>query len=255
MNLPVEHAESLAGLPGISHGYFGRVGGVSKPPFDTLNCSRSIGDDARAVAQNRAAALSVVGGERLAVPRQVHGTDILTISQPLPEEAPPEADGVVTSARGIALGILTADCVPVLLADPEARVIGACHAGWRGAVGGVVAATVGAMKGLGAVPSRIQAAIGPAITAENYEVGPDWAAGFLAEDSHFARYISKPRGEREHFDLPGFVLDRLREAGIDNPGRVGGCTYAEPVRYYSHRYATHRQEQTGRQVSLICLER
>jgi YfiH family protein len=252
---PVERAASLASLSRIQHGFFGRRGGESAPPFDTLNCSRSVGDDARAVAGNRAAVLSVIGAERLAVPRQVHGTKILSVTQPLPDHPRRDADGLVTSARGLALGILTADCVPVLLADPDARVIGACHAGWRGAVGGVVDRTVRAMKAIGAVPSRIEAAIGPAISAENYEVGPDWTAAFLAGDSQFSRFVSRPDGGREHFDLPEFVLDRLRHAGVVNPERVGGCTYAEPTRYFSHRYATHRRGRTGRQISLIAIER
>ena len=253
MTPPVETSALLSGLPGARHGFFGRRGGVSTGAFASLNCSATVGDDPDAVASNRGTALAAVGATRLALCRQVHGAGIAAVAGPFAEDARPEADAMVTDTPGLALGILTADCVPVLLADPQAGVIGACHAGWRGAVAGVVENIVSAMRAAGADPSRIRAAIGPAISQSNYEVGPDWATALLARDPAHARYLATPAGGRAHFDLPGFVLDRLRDAGVGEPGQTGGCTFADPARYFSHRYATGRAASAGRQIALIVL--
>jgi YfiH family protein len=160
---------------------------------------------------------------------------------------------MVTGHHGLLLGILTADCAPILLADPEASVIGAVHAGWKGAVSGIAEATVDAMVRLGADRSRIVAAIGPTISAANYEVGAEFAADLLARHPLAASRIARPNGGREHFDLAGFIVDRLRSAGVGLVNDLGICTYAEPKRYFSHRRATHEGTTTGRQIALIAL--
>ena len=164
-----------------------------------------------------------------------------------------EADAMVTRLPTLALGILTADCTPILFADAKAGVIGATHAGWRGAVDGICGATIAAMVDLGADPARIVAAIGPTISATNYEVGPAFMTDFVALQPDGRRHFSAPPGKRTHFDLPGFVEAQLRDAGVLVIDRVGGCTYGDPARYFSHRYATHQQSKTGRQLAIIGL--
>ena len=154
---------------------------------------------------------------------------------------------------GLALGILTADCTPILFADAQAGVIGAAHAGWKGAMGGIAEATVAAMVDLGARPERIVAAIGPTISLQNYEVGPQFAADLLRDHRDAENRIARPAGGREHFDLPGFVFDHLMAAGVGVVDDLGLCTYAEPKKYFSHRYATHHQTTAGRQLSVIGL--
>jgi YfiH family protein len=250
---PAETAGSLSALSVVRHGFFGRRGGISAGPFASLNCSFGQGDDPAAVHANLDAVRAALNLEALAISRQVHGTDVVEVSAPYPWDARLDADAMVTARPGIGLGILTADCVPVLLADPQAAIIAAFHAGWRGALAGIAGATVRAMTSRGAAAHRIRAAIGPAISAANYEVGPQWAATLLARDPAFARYLSTPDGGREHFDLPRFVIDRLRDEGIDNPEPVGGCTYAMPEIYFSHRYAARRGASTGRQLAVIAL--
>jgi len=164
-----------------------------------------------------------------------------------------EADAMVTGLPGIVLGILTADCAPVLLADPGAGVIGAFHAGWRGAVDGISHRTLAAMVALGADPARIVAAIGPTISQRNYEVGPDFAAALLAKHRDAGNRLATPKGGRAHFDLPGFVFDQLHGAGIGLVEDLGICTYADPKRYFSHRFATHGGTTAGRQIALVGL--
>ena len=244
---------TLSGFEGIKHAFFGRRGGVSTGDFASLNVSETLGDDLSNVAKNRAQAVESIGfpGSALATLKQVHSTAVLTLTAPSPER--PEGDAIVTATPGLVLGILTADCAPVLLADPEAGVIGAFHAGWKGAIGGIAEGTVRAMAALGADPARIVAAIGPTISAPNYEVGPDFAADLLAKHPKAENRLSAPGGDREHFDLPGFVLDRLRDAGVGLTENLAICTYAHPDRYFSHRYATHRGTATGRQIALIGL--
>jgi YfiH family protein len=255
MSIPFEQSRALAALPGIRHGFFGRRGGVSTGVFASLNMSESSGDELNLVASNRAQAVEEIGfaPSSLATLRQVHSNSVLYLTAPPTSGAPPEADAMVTNVRGLVLGILTADCAPILLADPQAGVIGAAHAGWKGAVGGITYATVLAMVGLGAHPSRIVAAIGPTISFENYEVGPQFAEDLLARHRDAANRISSPAGGREHFDLPGFVFDQLHGAGVGLVNDLGICTYAEPKRYFSHRRATHEGGTTGRQIALIGL--
>lgn len=255
MSIPFEQSDALAGLSGVRHGFFGRRGSMSTGTFASLNMSESTGDGLNLVASNRAQAVEAIGFSpgSLAVARQVHSTMVITLSSPpLPDERP-EADAMVSNVPGMVLGILTADCAPILFADPEAGVIGAAHAGWKGAVGGIIEATVNAMVGLGADPARIVAAIGPAISLGNYEVGPEFAADLVTRHWRAADHIARPTGNREHFNLPGFVFDRLEDAGVGYVNDLGICTYAEPERYFSHRRATHEGTTTGRQIALIGL--
>lgn len=255
MSLPFETSRALERIPGIRHGFFGRRGGVSTGEFASLNVSDSSGDKLNHVAENRAQIAGILGfsPEALVTMKQVHSVTVLEVTrQPSPGERP-EADAFVTRVHGLALGILTADCTPILFADPEARVMGAAHAGWKGATGGIAEATVAAMVDLGARPDRIFAAIGPTISARNYEVGPEFATNLLRDHRDAENRITKPEGGREHFDLPGFVFDHLIAAGIGLVDDLGICTYAEPKKYFSHRYATHKAITTGRQLSVIGL--
>ena len=255
MSIPFETSRALERLTGIRHGFFGRRGGVSTGEFASLNVSASSGDKLNHVAQNRAQIAGLLGfsSEQLVTVKQVHSVTVLEVTrQPSPDDVP-EADALVTRVHGLALGILTADCTPILFADPEARVIGAAHAGWKGATGGIAEATVAAMVDLGARPDRIVAAIGPTISGPNYEVGPEFAANLLREHRDAENRITRPNGGREHFDLPGFVFDHLMAAGVSVVDDLGICTYAEPKKYFSHRYATHKGINTGRQLSVIGL--
>lgn len=255
MSLPFETSRALERVTGIRHGFFGRRGGVSTGEFASLNVSVSAGDRLNHVAENRAQISGVLGfsADQLVTMKQVHSVTVMEVTrQPKPDDIP-EADAIVTRVHGLALGILTADCTPILFADPEARVIGAAHAGWKGATGGIAEATVEAMIDLGARRDRIIAAIGPTISGPNYEVGPEFAANVLRDHRDAANRITTPSGGREHFDLPGFVFDQLMASGIALVDDLGICTYAEPKKYFSHRYATHKGIITGRQLSVIGL--
>lgn len=236
----------------VPHGFFGREGGVSAAPFASNNMSTSVGDSEAAVEANRAAALAALGfaPTALCLLKQVHSARVETLDKVI---APGtiEADALVTKTPGLVLGILTADCTPILLVDHEAGVVGAAHAGWRGAVDGIAGATVAAMAALGANPARIAAAIGPTISQPNYEVGAQFEADVMALHPDAGRFFSTPAGGRPHFDLPALVEAQLSAAGIQKVERVGGCTYAQPERYFSHRYATHNATQTGRQIALV----
>ncbi len=239
----------------IRHGFFGREGGVSDGDFSSLNMSVAVGDDPARVAKNRSRAMAALDlpAAALGMVKQVHSSSVVVMTEPVEGDLQ-EADAMVTGVRGLTLGILTADCTPILLADPDAGVIGAAHAGWKGAADDIVYATVIAMVALGADPARIRAAIGPTISAENYEVGPQFAADLVARHPQAAVRITKPAPDaREHFDLPGFVGDQLVGAGVGKVDNLHLCTYAEPKRWFSHRWATHQGTTTGRQVALIAL--
>ena len=255
MIAPFDQSRALGALPRIRHGFFGRRGGASTGIFASLNVSEASGDKLNHVAQNRRQATETLGFpvENLATVKQVHSTTVVAITSPPHSNERLEADAMVSNLPGIILGILTADCAPVLLADPEAGVIGAFHAGWKGAIGGIGYGTVMAMVALGADPDRIVAAIGPTISMTNYEVGPEFAADLLKQHRDAGNRISKPDGGREHFDLPGFVFDQLHGAGVGLVDDLKLCTYAEPKRFFSHRYATHHGTTTGRQMALIGL--
>jgi len=255
MTIPFEQSRALERLTGVRHGFFGRRGGNSTGHFSSLNASESVGDKPIHVQKNREQMAGLLGfsSAALAQVKQVHSARVVVLTDPAAIAERPEADAIVTDIRGAALGILTADCTPILLADAEAGVIGAAHAGWRGAVTGIAEATVLAMVSLGAAPERIVAAIGPTISEANYEVGPEWAAELLKHHRDAANRISRPEGGREHFDLPGFVFDHLIEAGVGVVDDLRLCTYAEPKKYFSHRWATHKSIPTGRQLSIIGL--
>ena len=247
--------ERFAGS-GVRHGFFTRAGGVSEGLYRGLNVGLGSQDDAASVAANRARVARSMGvePERLLTLYQVHSPDALVVRGPWPGERP-NADAMVTDIPGIAIGVLAADCGPVLFADAEAGVIGAAHAGWKGAFTGVLEATVRAMEGLGASRARIQAVLGPSISAENYEVGPEFVERFVAADAaNSAWFASSGRDGHAFFDLNGYTVDRLSRAGVA-AGMVGRCTYADPDSFFSYRRATHRQEPDyGRQISAIVLE-
>jgi YfiH family protein len=257
MTVPFEQSRALARLGGIRHGFFGRRGGTSTGDFASLNASDSVGDRPANVEKNREQMMAALGLQPagLARVKQVHSARVVVLTDPAAIGERPEADAIVTDIAGASLGITTADCTPILLADAEAGVIGAAHAGWRGAVTGIAEATVMAMVSLGADPERIVAAIGPTISEPNYEVGPEWAAELLRHHRDAANRISTPEGGREHFDLPGFVFDHLIGAGVSVVDDLRLCTYAEPKKYFSHRWATHKGIPTGRQLSIIGLVR
>lgn len=255
MSAPVEKSIELNAVPNLRHGFFGRRGGVSTGVYASLNMALASDDDMNLVASNRTHALESLGfpGAALVGLTQVHSSEVVALSVAPAPGILPKADALVTKVPGLALSILTADCVPILFVDPVSGVIGAAHAGWKGAMGGVIANTVAAMTALGARPQNIRAAIGPAISGDNYEVGPQFAADLLARHPGAAKRITKQEGAREHFDLPGFVSDQLAAAGVGKIERVGGCTYARPELYFSHRRATHAGATTGRQMAVIGL--
>jgi polyphenol oxidase len=241
-------------LDAVPHGFFGRQGGLSEGPFASLNASVAVGDDAHIVDRNRQQAKSQIAhGRKLVLLKQVHSNRVVAVTRPNDRDVPIEADGLVTNHHGLLLGILTADCAPILLADTEAGVVGAAHAGWKGAVDNIAYSVVIAMIGLGARPENIRAAIGPTISGVNYEVGPDFAASVLEKHPQVGARIVRSEGEREHFDLPGFVFDQLKRAGVGHVADSRICTYADPAAYFSHRYATHHGITTGRQISIIGL--
>ncbi len=240
-------------LAGIAHGFMTRRGGVSTGPVASLNCGYGADDDQAAVAENRRrAAEAVLSGAALVGLYQVHSPEVVTVRQPWSEAERPRADAMVTDQPGVLLGILTADCAPVLLADREAGVIGAAHAGWRGAHGGVIEGTVAAMEALGAQAGRITAAVGPCIAQPSYEVGDDLRALFSHED---ARFFVPGRPGHHQFDLPGYVAHRLARSGVGVNAVLVRDTYAEAEAFFSFRRATHHDEPTyGRQLSLIGLD-
>ncbi len=252
MTLEVRRAEALAPL---AHGFFTRLGGASSGIFAGLNCGPGSSDLADCVAINRARAAEVlgVGPDALVTLHQVHSADVIALDAP-PNGARPRADALVTATPGVVLGVLTADCQPVLFADPEAGVIGAAHAGWKGALAGVLEATVDAMAGLGARRERIRAVIGPTISQRAYEVGPEFLARFLDADAAYARFFAGGTGDRMLFDLPAFGLHRLREAGVGHAEWTRHCTYSDPVHFYSYRRSVHESEADyGRLLSAIRL--
>lgn len=244
-------------LNGIRHGFLGRRGGVSTGEVAGLNVGHGCGDDPALVAENRRrAAEAVAPGARLVTVYQVHSPDCVTVDDsPWSEEARPHADALVTDRPGLVLGILTADCAPVLFADREAGVIGAAHAGWKGAVAGVTDRTVEAMEALGADRSRIVAAVGPCIAQASYEVDDAFRERFVGEDAANARFFAQGRTGHWQFGLEAYVAARLLAAGIAGVEELGLDTYASPERFFSFRRATHRAEPAyGRQIALISLD-
>ena len=244
-------------LDGVPHGFLGRRGGVSTGDVASLNTGLGSGDDPAAIAENRRrAAESVLPGAALVGVYQVHSPDCVTVDAPWSDADRPQADALVTRRPGVLLGVLTADCAPVLLADRAAGVAGAAHAGWKGALGGVTDNTIAAMEALGARREAIVAAIGPCIARASYEVDAAFRDRFLTADPATERHFAEGRAGHFQFDLEGYVAARLAQAGIARVECLGQDTYAQPARFHSFRRATHRGEAAyGRQISLIACPR
>ncbi|WP_417712935.1 peptidoglycan editing factor PgeF [Pseudophaeobacter arcticus] len=238
----------------VHHGFFTRRGGASSGIFHGLNCGVGSSDQREAVMLNRARVAEAmnVAPTALVGVHQIHSADVAVITGPTTER--PHADAMVTKTPGVALGILTADCQPVLFADPEAGVIGAAHAGWRGALDGVLEATLDAMEDLGADRANTCAVIGPSISQRAYEVGPEFFEDFLQKDPEHSRFFAQGREGRYQFDLPGLGLHLLRQAGIGQAEWTRHCTYSDAELFYSYRRTTHAGEADyGRLISCITL--
>ena len=244
--------------PGIRHAFFTRQGGVSEGLFGSLNCGFGSGDEPQRVAANRAIAMARLGqtSDRLVTVRQIHSARVVVVERPWCREESPTADGLVTAIPGIALGVLAADCAPILFYDPVARVIGAAHGGWRGALGGVVDATIARMAELGAERPHIRAAIGPCIARRSYEVGPEFPQPFVTEDPGNIRFFAPaPSLGRFLFDLGGYIAHRLARAGITTVEVTPHDTVAEEERFFSYRRARLRGERCyGLGLSAIVIE-
>jgi polyphenol oxidase len=242
-------------LDGVTHGFFTRKGGASSGIYSGLNCGGGSGDLKDAVAMNRArvAAAMNLAPDALISVHQTHSATALPVTEAFADPRP-EADAMVTATPGVALTILTADCEPVLFADRDAGVIGAAHAGWKGALGGVLEATLDAMEALGAKRENTSAVIGPTLSQAAYEVGPEFVERFIDEDRDYARFFANGEGDRALFNLPAFGLHRLREAGVGHADWTHHCTYSDPARFYSFRRSVHRKESDyGRLISVIRL--
>ncbi|UMY18041.1 peptidoglycan editing factor PgeF [Methylobacterium organophilum] len=249
-------APELSSHSAIRHAFFTRQGGVSEGLYASLNGGIGSRDAPERVTENRARMCAQLGlpAANLVSLYQVHSADVVTVEAPFPLDGRPKADGMVSRVPGIVLGIATADCGPLLFADPEGRVVGAAHAGWKGALGGVIEATVAAMVALGARRERIVAVLGPTIAQASYEVGVEFVERFRAEAPGSERFFVDGRPGHAQFDLPGFILARLQQAGVAEAVSLGLCTYADPERFYSYRRATHRAESDyGRLISAIAL--
>jgi len=253
---PFLSARSLD-LPGVAHAFFTRRGGVSAAVYASLNGGVGSRDAPEAVAENRKRMAAALGlpADRLAVPYQVHSADAIAISGPWAPDARPRCDGLVTATPGLALGVTGADCGMILFADPAARVVGAAHAGWKGALTGVVEATVAAMTRLGARPEAIVAALGPCIAQESYEVGPEFVAAFAdAGEAPERFFVASRRPGHSMFDLKAYIAERAARAGVGRFEDMGLDTYADDARFFSYRRTTHRREPDyGRLVSAIAL--
>jgi polyphenol oxidase len=241
----------------VRHAFFTREGGVSQGIFAALNCGQGSGDDPALVRRNRAIAMQTLAAapEALVTAYQVHSRDALLVREPWAPDARPKVDALVTDRPGVVLGILTADCAPLLFADAAAGVIGAAHAGWRGALLGVAESAIEIMCERGAVASRIVAAIGPCIGPDSYEVGPEFPAPFLAADAKSARFFKAAKRPRHfYFDLPGYIAARLAKLGLHSVEAARADTLADEERFFSYRRATLRGEKDyGRLLSAICL--
>jgi YfiH family protein len=250
-------AQSLGRLAAIRHGFFDRTGGVSQGVYATLNGGVGSDDAPENVTTNRARMANALGvpPDRLLTPYQIHSPDVATVDAPWTPDNRPRADALVTATPLLAIGVSTADCGPLLFADPQARVIGAAHAGWRGAFTGVIEATVAAMEKLGAARGRIVAALGPVISQPNYEVGAEFVERFAAADAGNSRFFApSKRAGHAMFDLNGYIAARVERAGIEHFEDLGLCTYADPARFYSFRRTTHLAEPDyGRHINAIVL--
>lgn len=248
----------LSAIPTIRHGFFTRKGGASSGIYSSLNCGIGSGDDRALVLKNRATAASMLTAEanKLCLPTQVHSAKAIIVEAPWSADNQPEGDALVTATPGIAVGVLTADCLPILLCDPKAAVVAAVHAGWKGALGGVIEAALTAMASLGAHPADMICAIGPVIAQPSYEVGPEFYERFHQEDPHNDMYFLPSRQQRHFlFDLPGYAKDRLADAGIKAINILAHDTCLDEDNFYSFRRATLRKEAAyGRQLSAIMIK-
>ncbi|MHB8528549.1 MAG: peptidoglycan editing factor PgeF [Caulobacteraceae bacterium] len=255
--VPLLHSPMLSEMTGVRHAFFTRRGGVSRGIYESLNTGLGSGDDPARVAENRRRAADVFGLEagRLNTPYQLHSAEV-RVADAAWGERRPRGDGVATRAPGLICGALAADCAPVLLADARAGVVAAVHAGWRGALDGVIEAAVAAMLDLGAKPSRLVAAVGPCIGPDSYEVGPEFLARFKAEAPGSETFFAAATApDKRRFDLPAFVLSRLASAGVERAEWIGRDTYAEEDEFFSNRRALHRGEDGyGRLLSAVLLE-
>jgi YfiH family protein len=253
----VVHAVSLARCAGVRHGFFTREDGASKGLYASLNGGVGSHDEPENVAENRARMAAALGvpRDRLITAYQTHSSEAVVAEQPWALDKPPRADAIVTKIPNLAVGVSTADCGPVLFADPQARVVGAAHAGWRGALTGILEAALAAMERLGAERGRIVAALGPMIRQPNYEVGREFVARFTAADPDNQRFFAAvERADHAMFDLAGYIRTRLTGAGLARVEDLSACTYAEPTRFFSYRRATHHGEPDyGRHVNAIAL--
>ncbi|MEG6510178.1 peptidoglycan editing factor PgeF [Methyloligella sp. 2.7D] len=250
-------ASELNQQPAVRHGFFTRQGGISAGIYESLNCGSGSKDEAASVKQNRALVAEALGvaPERLITPYQIHSATAVIVEEPWKDGKAPEADAIVTATPGLAVGILTADCTPVLFCEPDARIAAAAHAGWRGALTGIVEATVGKMAELGANPEKIIAAIGPCISRTIYEVGADYRDNFLKEDPEAEEFFVTDESTGEpHFDLASYVVERLDRAGVETIADMSHCTYCDEARFFSYRRSQHWGENDyGRQISAIVL--
>jgi polyphenol oxidase len=254
-NPPLLAAENLK-AGGVTHGFFLRQGGVSEGIYASLNCGRGSNDSTACVEENRTRAAAWLGtvSPALVGPRQIHSAKTIVAGKPWDPQAAPEGDAIVTAERGLAIGVLTADCVPILLSDPKAGVIAAAHAGWRGAKAGVAESAIATMERLGACPSHIAAAVGPAISQRAYEVSHEFKAALLEDDARTAKYFSEIAGTKPHFDLTGYVKSRLLCCGVRNIQDIGLCTYENESILFSYRRSLHKGEPDyGRQISAILM--
>jgi hypothetical protein len=242
-------------LTGAAHGFLGRGGGVSQGLYAGLNVGLGSGDDREAILENRRrAAEAVLPGAELITVHQVHSADVITVTRPIAIDARPHADSMVTNTPGLLLGILTADCVPVLLFDPAAQVIGAAHAGWKGAIGGIIENTVAAMEKLGADRRNIGAAVGPCIAQISYEVDTGFRDRFVMQDTENQQYFVDGKPDHFYFAIESYVADRLHKAGVGRVDCLALDTYVLEDRFFSYRRSCHRGEPGyGRQISLIGL--
>ncbi len=257
MTVPPALSARNLDLPGVRHAFFTREGGVSQGVYDSLNGGVGSSDAPVHVAENRARMAGRLGvaPERLLVPFQIHSADALHVREPWAHDARPRCDGLVTRERSLALGVTGADCGMLLFADAGAGVVGACHAGWKGALGGMIEATVAGMEEQSARRSEINVALGPCIGPESYEVGADFVANFMAQDRDYARFFApSTRAGHSMFDLPGFITSRVERLGVASFEFLGVDTYADEARCFSYRRCTHRKEPDyGRLVSAIAL--
>ena len=255
MNVPFQ-THKLLTHKGITHGFFGHQGGVSEGQYATLNVGQGSQDISSNVAENRMRVARALGTSepKLLSLSQIHSTEVLIVDTPF-IGTPPKADGLVTKTPGLAISALAADCGPVLFCDSSAHIVGACHAGWRGALTGVTTETLRAMESLGAKRENIHAVLGPCISQNSYEVGHDYRDSFVAENEAYDRFFRLGPHQKPHFDLKRFILAKLRKDGLTKIDALPDCTYAQPEDYFSYRYNTHKGiSDYGRNISAIMLK-